>query len=109
MTDPVAPITSTQTGAQETQALHEGFIKRDLIAIDQAANVLTGGLPDETISSRLARDAEKHELVGEIGSKILDVFQKDHGVKAQAGDLARAEQVATVEEDSGYLSGGSIS
>ncbi len=29
---------------------------------------------------------------GVKGSKILDAFQPDHGVKAQAGDLARAEQ-----------------
>jgi hypothetical protein len=57
---------------------------RDLMALDMGVNVLTGGLPDETISSRLARDAEQHRIVGEIGSKILDVFQKDHGAKGQS-------------------------
>jgi hypothetical protein len=36
-------------------------------------------------------------------SKFLDLFQKDHGAKAQAGDVVRAEDVITTEEQSGDL------
>lgn len=103
--NPITPLTPEQTAAQEARTLRENPVVRDLVALDQAANVLTGGLPDETISSRLARDAEKHRRAGEIGSMILDLFQKDHGAKAEAGDLARAERAEQAEEDSGDLAG----
>ena len=99
----ITPLTPSQVATEEAQAAHEDFIERDLVAIDQAANVLTGGLPDETISSRLARDAQKHEIVGEVGSKVLDVFQGDHGADAQAGDVERAAEVVKIEEASGDL------
>lgn len=97
----ITPLTTAQVATEEAQAAHEGFIQRDLVAIDVMVNVITGGLPDETISSRLARDAQEHKIVGEIGSKILDLFQKDHGANAQAGDLERAMEVVRVEEASG--------
>ena len=103
MSDGITPLTPVQVAAQEARTAHENLIQRDLVAIDQLANVVTGGLPDETISSRLARAAEKHELVGEIGSKALDLVQADHGAKAQAGDLERAGAVARAEEASGGL------
>lgn len=103
MSDGITPLTPQQLVKQEGQAAKEGYFTRDLIAVDQMANVLTGGLPDETISSRLARDAEKHEFVGEIGSKILDLFQRDHGAKAACGDLERAENIVTTEQSSGMI------
>lgn len=103
MSDGITPLTPAQVAVQEARTAHENLIQRDLVAIDQMANVLTGGLPDETISSRLARAAEKHELIGEIGSKALDLVQSDHGAKAQAGDLERADAVARAEEASGGL------
>lgn len=103
MSDGIVPLTDAQVVAQEAKTAKENFVQRDLVAVDQCANVLTGGLPDETISSRLARAAEQHEVVGEIGSKILDVFQRDHGAKAQAGDLERADAVAMAEKASGGL------
>ncbi len=103
MSDGITPLTPEQVALQESQAAKEGFIKRDLIAVDICVNVLAAGHPDETISSRLARDAEEHEVVGEIGSKILDVFQRDHGAKAEAGDVARAEAVIQIEKKSGGL------
>jgi hypothetical protein len=103
MSDPIVPLDPEQVTTQEQRAVKENFIVRDLVAVDEMANVLTGGLPDETISSRLARDAEKGDEVGKVGSEILDVFQPDHGAKAQAGDAARATQVLTTEEDSGDL------
>jgi hypothetical protein len=103
MSDGITPLTPEQVAAQEAKTAKEGFIKRDLVALDMLANVLADGHNDETISSRLARDAEQHKVVGEIGSKVLDVFQRDHGAKAQAGDLERAEAIVLIEKKSGGL------
>ncbi len=98
MSDGITPLTQAQFDAQKQSAANENFIERDLVALDTAANVLTGGLPDETISSRLANDAEQGKKIGEIGTKILDVFQSDHGADAQAGDTERGEAVIAEEE-----------
>lgn len=101
--DGITPLTPAQVVTQEAQAAKEGFIKRDLIALDMSVNVVTGGLPDETISSRWARGAEQSHVLDELGSKALDLFQPDHGAKAQAGDTERAERVVETEEASGGL------
>lgn len=100
MSDGIVPLTPVQQAKQEAQAGQEGYVKRDLIGLDQFANVLTGGKPDETISSRSARAAERGSKFGIAISKILDLFQKDHGAKAQAGDVERAVVVEKLEEDS---------
>lgn len=96
--DGITPLTPEQFQVQEAKASREGYIHRDLVALDIGVNVVAGGLPDETISSRLARDAEEHKPLGELGSKILDIFQKDHGAKAQAGDVERAQKVIATEQ-----------
>jgi hypothetical protein len=104
MTDnPITPLTPAQVADQEQIAANENFIVRDLVAIDDAANVLTGGKPDETISSRLARDAMEHHEDGIVGSKILDLFQKDHGADAQAGDMERAIEAEKLENSDSVL------
>jgi hypothetical protein len=95
----IIPLTPQQIAEQEEQAASEGFIKRDLVAIDQAAEtVIFGGPPDTTISSETAvmatEDTGFKKEVGELVSKGLDLFQKDHGAKAEAGDLERAEAAA---------------
>jgi hypothetical protein len=97
MTDGITPLTPAQVAAQEAQASHEGYIKRDLIALDLGVNVITDGLPDETIASRWARGAEQGHIMDELGSKFLNVFQKDHGAKAQCGDTERAVRVIETE------------
>ena len=94
----ITQLTQAEFDAQKASASKENFMQRDLIALDDAANVLTGGIPDETLSSRLERDAEQHRLLGELGCKILDAIQKDHGANAQAGDTERAEAVLAEEE-----------
>jgi hypothetical protein len=103
MSDGIAPLTPEQTAQQEAQAAKEGYIHKDLVGLDQFANVLSGGNPDETISSRLARSAEEGHEVGKIGSEVLDKFQTNHGPKAQAGDIERAERVEKLEENSGGI------
>lgn len=104
MTDPITPLTPEQVKEQEAQAAKEGWVHRDLVAVDIAANVVVfKGQPDETISSHAARAATKGKWWGRTLSRFLNLFQKDHGAKAQAGDLERAENVEAIEKDSGNL------
>jgi hypothetical protein len=75
-----------------------GWIHRSLVGFDQFLNVLTGGLPDETISSRSQRAADRGNWAGIAMTKFLHLFQKDHGHLAEQGDLDRAEAVEQAEE-----------
>lgn len=100
MSDPITPLTPEQQAYYEQRAEHEGWLHRALVGADQFLNVLTDGNPDETISSRAARAAEAGSPVGKVISDFLDVFQKAHGEKAQAGDVARAENIEQKEESS---------
>ncbi|MGH9684794.1 MAG: hypothetical protein ACRD4S_14425 [Candidatus Acidiferrales bacterium] len=97
MADGITPLTPEQIAEQEAKAGREKYLHRALVGFDQFVNVLTDGDPDETISSRAARAAEAGKLWGVELSKLLDVFQADHGVKAQAGDIERAEKVEAEE------------
>jgi hypothetical protein len=103
LSDPITPLTPAQTSAQEATAAKEGYIHRDLVAFDQMVNVLADGKPDETISSRAARADEQGKWWGRAMSRLLDFFQKDHGAKAQAGDVERAAAVEAAEKQSGGL------
>jgi hypothetical protein len=98
VSDGITQLTPGEFAAEKASAAKENFVERDLVAVDIAVNTLTGGEPDETISSRLARDAEEHRAIGEVGSKLLDAIQPDHGADAQAGDTERAEAVIATEE-----------
>ena len=102
--EPVTPLTPQQTATAEQQAASEGWLRRDLVAIDEAGNVVfLRGLPDETISSHASRAAfEGHEW-GVVLSDVLDKFQKNHGPQAQAGDLERALNLVFTEERSGEI------
>ena len=103
MSDPITPLTPQQTEQAEARAAKEGYLHRALVGLDQFANVLTGGKPDETISSRSARAAEQGKTWGKAVSRFLNFFQSDHGPKAQAGDAERAETVENLEDESGDL------
>jgi hypothetical protein len=103
MNNGITPLTPPQVAVQEGQAAKDNYLLRALIGLDQFINVLTDGDPDETISSRSARAAERGKPWGIFMSKFLDIFQKDHGAKAQAGDLERAQAVVHAEEKSGGL------
>jgi hypothetical protein len=105
MSSPITPLTPQQTAAQESQALHEKYLNRVLVGLDQFLNVVTDGDPDETISTRAAVAAVKGKQWGIELSRVLNLFQHDHGAKADAGDAARGEQVLTVTESSGIIPG----
>jgi hypothetical protein len=54
-----------------------------LIAIDQLANTILGGDPDETISSRLAKNTGQ---LGKCGCRILGMVDKNHCAKSVEAD-----------------------
>lgn len=104
MKDPIIqPLDPESTKKAEQAATKEGYIHRSLVGLDQFMNVLTGGHPDETISSRSARAAEKGKKWGKAMSGFLNLFQRNHGPKAQAGDTARAKEVEKLEKESGGI------
>lgn len=103
MSSPVTPISPAQEAKQEAQADKEGYVKRDLIAFDQLVNVVAGGHDDETISARSGRAAQEGKRWGKVMAGFLNLFQKNHSVKAEAGDLARAKTVEYLEESGGDL------
>jgi hypothetical protein len=84
---------------QETESERHSYPVRVLIAFDQMVNVITGGHPDETISSRAGRAALAGRWWGKVMSAFLNLFESDHGAKAEAGDLERAEQIEYLEEN----------
>jgi hypothetical protein len=103
MSDPVTPLTSEQVAHEEAQTSKEGYAHRSLVGLDILVNVLAGGKADETISSRASRAATQGKKWGIVMSKFLNLFQKNHGPKAQAGDVERAQAVLTTEQQSGNL------
>jgi hypothetical protein len=84
---------------QETQAASEGWAHRSLVAFDIFWNVfLFFGRPDETISAHAYRAALEGKLWGRLLNGALNLIQADHGAKAAAGDLERAQSIAQTEE-----------
>jgi hypothetical protein len=104
MSDGITPLNPNQEATQERLAIEHGYIIRVLLALDMFCNVvLFRGRLDETISTHSARAAVEGKCWGIWMSKFLNLFEKDHGAKASAGDLIRAESIVSTEEDSGIL------
>jgi hypothetical protein len=80
------------------------YFHRDAVAVDQTVNVFAGGHNDETISARAERGRDQghgaSKVIGTVLSDGLDVIQKDHGQKAEQGDLQRAQTVEQIESES---------
>ena len=90
-------LTPEELVEYELHAVHESWWHSDLVAFDQFLNAITGGKPDETISARSQRLADQGNKFGKFMIWWLDKIQSRHGQKAQAGDLARSEQVEDTE------------
>jgi hypothetical protein len=103
MHDPLTPLSPGQTAQAEQQASREGYLHRLLVGLDQFLNVVCDGRPDETISARAARAAEQGKPWGVELSRALNLFETNHGVKAQAGDLERAMAVMSAELNTGFV------
>ena len=59
-----------------------GYAARVFVAIDQLLNALLNGDEDETLSSRLGKDARRGRYVGCVLCKLLDLIDKNHCEKA---------------------------
>ncbi|MDE3023220.1 MAG: hypothetical protein KGI54_15455 [Pseudomonadota bacterium] len=72
----------------------DGYVLNLLVSIDCLGNALTGGDPNETISSRAGKAMQEGDKWGCILCYILQhslIFAKDHCIKAiqrHAGNLA---------------------
>ena len=82
----------------EANAAKDGYVHRILVQFDIFINVLFRGRAGETISARSYRAALEGKLWGRILNGALNLIQKDHGALAAAGDLERANSVASTEE-----------
>ena len=100
------PLNPQQIAQDEEKAAQEGYPHKVLVALDQDVNVDTGGLPDETISSRVRRISDAHPHWGwnpgvwlaKALNAGLNLIQSNHGAKAQCGDLERAGTVVETEQ-----------
>lgn len=67
------------------------YVWNFLSAVDRVANALTGGSPDETISSRAGKAQAAGKTWACVLCKFLDLFDKNHCKKSinnEDGDLA---------------------
>jgi len=58
------------------------YIKNVALARDQLINAVTGGDPDESISSRAGKALLKDKLWAKFLCKFLNIFERDHCLKA---------------------------
>lgn len=87
-------LTPAQIEQYMRQAETEGWAERDLVAMDVFANVLTGGRPDETLSTRFQELADRGNKFAKFMVWWLDKIQANHGREAEAGDLGRDQAAA---------------
>lgn len=69
-----------------TKGSFAGWGRRLAVAVDQFANVLALGLPDETISSRAYKASLKGKRWGCILCALLDKLDKNHCAKSVEWD-----------------------
>lgn len=53
-----------------------------LISLDQFANTVLGGFPDETISSRAGKAMREGKAWGCVLCRFLNLFENEHCVKS---------------------------
>lgn len=94
------PLTPEQIAAAAQPATHHSYPRRVLLGLDLFANVVLRGKPGETLSSRAQRAADRGNLVGKAMTGFLHLFQRNHGRLAEAGDLARAQEIEQIEKES---------
>jgi hypothetical protein len=87
-------LTPAEIEEYAAQAEAENWPMRDIVAMDVFANVLTGGRPDETLSTRFQELADRGNKFGKFMVWWLDKIQAHHGRQAEAGDLGRDRAAA---------------
>jgi len=107
MSNPVTKLTPGQTAKQMQQAKTEGYFERVLVGEDKEIATIAGATPDTTISEDAGIAAVEDKgfkgFYGRWMSRVLNLFQKDHGAKATAGGVAQAEEAIAVAEKSGLI------
>jgi hypothetical protein len=71
------------------------YIKNLLIWIDQGFNVVLGGYPDETLSSRAYRAWIKNRVFGNLFKPLIDTlffFDPDHCFTSYLSEKQRKQQ-----------------
>ncbi|MDR5883617.1 hypothetical protein [Caballeronia sp. LZ032] len=62
------------------------WLRNVLVALDQLANAIALGDPDETISSRAGKAMQEGKRWGCVLCRCLDLLQKDHCLKSIESD-----------------------
>jgi hypothetical protein len=71
------------------------YLRRLFVVLDQLLNAVTGGSPDETVSSRIDKDTEKGRLVPCILCVLLGWIDPDHCAKARERDEGKISGLPT--------------
>jgi hypothetical protein len=71
------------------------YFRRLFVAADQLVNALTGGSPDETVSSRVDKDTDKGRLIPCILCVLLDWLDPSHCAKARERDEGKISGLPT--------------
>ena len=90
------PLTPDQIAQAELNSAKESYIHKVLVGFDQFCASVVGIPNDQTISSQVEIDAHRKVWYSFLAKGLnagLDLLQKSHGQKAQAGDIVRAEAV----------------
>lgn len=69
------------------------YVRNVAVAVDQLLSALTGGDPDETISSRLGKAQRRGQPFACIACRLLDLIQRNHcarSIEDDEGDKAGA-------------------
>lgn len=80
------------------------YLGRQLVALDQLANALINGFPDETMSSRFGRRKKNGDPAAKVMCDVLDVFEKDHCEKSIEDEAKHLGRVITEIPRGGSLS-----
>lgn len=62
------------------------YFRRLFVAVDQLVNVIFGGDEDETVSSRIAKDARRGHRFACVLCRVLDWLDPDHCEKSLERD-----------------------
>lgn len=103
MPQPTQPLTPEELAQAAKNAAHESYPHRLLVDADIAIDEAADGPMDETISSRMSRWSRMtgwRKRVGGAMCKFLNVFQRNHGPRAEVGDIVRAKHELGIEESS---------
>lgn len=75
-----------------------GYVYNNIIAFDELLNALTGGYPNETISSRAGRAAHNTHYWACILCKILNYLEKDHCQRSLEATVSRLSGILNTRE-----------